>query len=230
MGDGPWLSAGSQSGHSMKKTTATSSAEAPLVIIVDDDEGIRDSLVDILRSVGIETTAFGSTTELLAATIPNRPGCLVLDVRLPGASGLDLQAKLNSMGNRMPIVFMTGYADVPMSVRAMKAGATDFLTKPFRDQEMLDAVMAAVERDRARRSEKEASAELAGLAATLTPREAEVMALVVQGLLNKQIAYQLGVSEITVKIHRGNLMRKMKATSVVDLVLKAEQIKAAAAT
>lgn len=200
------------------------------MIIVDDDEGIRDSLVDILRSVGIETTAFGSTTELLAATIPNRPGCLVLDVRLPGASGLDLQAKLNSMGNRMPIVFMTGYADVPMSVRAMKAGATDFLTKPFRDQEMLDAVMAAVERDRARRSEKEASAELAGLAATLTPREAEVMALVVQGLLNKQIAYQLGVSEITVKIHRGNLMRKMKATSVVDLVLKAEQIKAAAAT
>ncbi|WP_421700584.1 response regulator transcription factor [Ancylobacter sp.] len=214
----------------MKKTTATSSAEAPLVIIVDDDEGIRDSLVDILRSVGIETTAFGSTTELLSATIPNRPGCLVLDVRLPGASGLDLQAKLNGMGNRMPIVFMTGYADVPMSVRAMKAGATDFLTKPFRDQEMLDAVMAAVERDRAQRSEKEASAELAGLAATLTPREAEVMALVVQGLLNKQIAYQLGVSEITVKIHRGNLMRKMKATSVVDLVLKAEQIKAAAAT
>jgi FixJ family two-component response regulator len=214
----------------MKKPTTTSSVQVPLVLIVDDDAGIRDSLADVLRSVGLETTAFGSTAELLAATIPDRPGCLVLDVRLPGASGLDLQARLNAFGNRMPIVFMTGYADVPMSVRAMKAGATDFLTKPFRDQEMLDAVLAAIERDCARRAEKEASAELAKLAATLTSREAEVMALVVQGLLNKQIAYQLGVSEITVKIHRGNLMRKMKAASVVDLVLKAEQIKAAAAT
>lgn len=199
---------------------------APLVVIVEDDEGIREGLQDLLRSVGLDAIAFGSTADLLAASLPDRPGCLVLDVRLPGTSGLDLQAKLAAMGSRLPIIFMTGHGDIPMSVRAMKAGALDFLTKPFRDQDMLDAIAVAVERDKARRTESAGTAELARLAATLTAREAEVMQHVVQGLLNKQIAHALGISEITVKIHRGNVMRKMQAGSVADLVRKAEALKA----
>ncbi|MCB4768612.1 response regulator transcription factor [Ancylobacter sp. Lp-2] len=211
----------------MKKPTNPAPNQTPLVLVVDDDEGIRHGLSDILDSVGLEAMAFSSTTELLEAQLPDRPGCLVLDVRLPGASGLDLQTKLNAMGNRMPIIFMTGYGDIPMSVRAMKAGATDFLTKPFRDQEMLDAVTVAIERDTARRAEKAATVGIVELSAALTPREVEVMRLVVAGLLNKQIAHELGVSEITVKIHRGNVMRKMKATSVADLVRKAELIRLA---
>ncbi|MGX7707794.1 response regulator transcription factor [Methylobacterium sp. Gmos1] len=201
-------------------------ATAPLVVIVEDDEGIREGLQDLLRSVGLDAIAFGSTTDLLAASLPDRPGCLVLDVRLPGTSGLDLQAKLAAAGSRLPIIFMTGHGDIPMSVRAMKAGALDFLTKPFRDQDMLDAIALAIERDRARRTESAGAAELTRLAATLTAREAEVMQHVVQGLLNKQIAHALGISEITVKIHRGNVMRKMQAGSVADLVRKAEALKA----
>jgi FixJ family two-component response regulator len=200
-------------------------ATAPLVVIVEDDEGIREGLQDLLRSVGLDAIAFGSTADLLAASLPDRPGCLVLDVRLPGASGLDLQAKLAAMGSRLPIIFMTGHGDIPMSVRAMKAGALDFLTKPFRDQDMLDAIAVAIERDRAWRTESAGTAELVRLAATLTAREAEVMQHVVQGLLNKQIAHTLGISEITVKIHRGNVMRKMQAGSVADLVRKAEALK-----
>jgi FixJ family two-component response regulator len=195
---------------------AAAAATAPLVVIVEDDEGIREGLQDLLRSVGLDAIAFGSTADLLAASLPDRPGCLVLDVRLPGASGLDLQAKLAAMGSRLPIIFMTGHGDIPMSVRAMKAGALDFLTKPFRDQDMLDAIAVAIERDRAWRTESAGTAELARLAATLTAREAEVMQHVVQGLLNKQIAHTLGISEITVKIHRGNVMRKMQAGSVAD--------------
>lgn len=203
----------------------TADTAAPLVVIVEDDEGVRDGLQDLLRSVGLDTIAYGSTGALLAATLPDRPGCLILDVRLPGSSGLDLQAKLAAMGNRMPIIFMTGHGDIPMSVQAMKAGALDFLTKPFRDQDMLDAIAVAIERDRARRAASAGVAKLETLAATLTAREAEVMQHVVRGLLNKQIAHALGISEITVKIHRGNVMRKMGAGSVADLVRKTELLK-----
>ncbi|MBO9127764.1 MULTISPECIES: response regulator transcription factor [unclassified Rhizobium] len=203
-------------------------ADTPLVVVVDDDEGMRDGVRDVLRSVGIDSLGFSSTAELLAEPLPDRPGCLILDVRLPGLSGLDLQAKLNGMGNKLPIVFMTGYADVPMSVRAMKAGATDFLTKPFRDQEMLDAVSVAIERDRARRLELGAANEAIAAAASLTPRESEVMEAVAKGLLNKQIAHLLTISEVTVKIHRGNVMRKMNVTSLADLVRKVEILKSIA--
>lgn len=195
-------------------------ADAPLVVVVDDDDGMRDGVRDVLSSVGIDSVGFSSTAELLAEPLPDRPGCLILDVRLPGLSGLDLQAKLNGMGNKLPIVFMTGYADVPMSVRAMKAGATDFLSKPFRDQEMLDAVYVAIERDRARRLELIAAKEALKAAASLTPREQEVMEAVVKGLMNKQVAHLLDISEVTVKIHRGNVMRKMNVASLADLVRK----------
>jgi len=194
----------------------------PLVLIVDDDAGMREAVVDLLQSVGIEGRAFGSTAELLAASVPDRPGCLILDVRLPGLGGLEFQTRLDSLGIALPIVFMTGFADVPMSVRAMKAGATDFLIKPFRDQDMLDAVDAALARDRSRRSQRAATMTVETLAATLTPREREVMAEVVKGRLNKQIAGDLGISEVTVKLHRGKVMRKMQVRSVADLVRKVE--------
>ncbi len=194
----------------------------PLVLVVDDDAGMREAVVDLLRSVGIECLAFGSTAELLAAAVPDRPGCLILDVRLPGLGGLEFQTRLDSLGIALPIVFMTGFADVPMSVRAMKAGAMDFLIKPFRDQDMLDAVEAAIARDRSRRRDRAAALTVESLAATLTPREREVMAEVVKGRLNKQIAGDLGISEVTVKLHRGKVMRKMQVRSVADLVRKAE--------
>ncbi|MDR6290745.1 FixJ family two-component response regulator [Inquilinus ginsengisoli] len=197
-------------------------AATPLVFIVDDDEAIREALTDLLRSVGIESRCFGSTRDLLDAAPTDRPGCLILDVRLPGLSGLDLQAQLVRNRNTRPIIFMTGHGDVPMTVRAMKAGAMDFLTKPFRDQDMLDAVAAAIDKDMAQRQEAVAAKEVAAQAATLTPRETEVMAAVVKGLMNKQIAGLLGISEITVKLHRGNVMRKMEVRSVADLVRKAE--------
>jgi FixJ family two-component response regulator len=203
-------------------------AEKPLVVIVDDDEGMRESVAEILRSVGTEAVGFGSTADLLAAQLPDRPGCLILDVRLPGLSGLELQSKLIAMGNKLPIIFMTGYGDVPMTVRAMKAGALDFLTKPFRDQEILDAVSVAIERDIFRRSVSSATAEVGELAGTLTPREYEVMESVVAGRMNKQIAHQLGVSEITVKVHRSRVMQKMQVTSVADLVRKVELLKQSA--
>jgi FixJ family two-component response regulator len=206
----------------MKAPAGTAPVTTPLVLVVDDDEGIREALTDLLRSVGIETKSFGSTRELLDAAPSDRPGCLILDVRLPGISGLDLQAQLARNGNTRPIIFMTGHGDIPMSVRAMKAGATDFLTKPFRDQDMLDAVAAAIDKDMAQRQDAAAAKEVAALAATLTPRETEVMAAVVKGLMNKQIAGLLGISEITVKLHRGNVMRKMAVRSVADLVRKAE--------
>ncbi|AWB06761.1 DNA-binding response regulator (plasmid) [Azospirillum humicireducens] len=202
----------------------SSATDDPLVLVVDDDDGMREAVVDLLRSVGIESRAFGSTAELLAATVPDRPGCLILDVRLPGLGGLEFQTRLTSLGIALPIVFMTGFADVPMSVRAMKAGAADFLIKPFRDQDMLDAVEAAIARDRARRRERTASMTVEAQAATLTPREREVMAAVVKGRLNKQIAGDLGISEVTVKLHRGKVMRKMQVRSVADLVRKAEML------
>lgn len=208
---------------------ASTGNSGPLVIVVDDDDGMRESLRDVLSSVGIDSVGFASTSELLATPLPDRPGCLVLDVRLPGLSGLDLQSKLNAAGNTLPVIFMTGYGDVPMTVRAMKAGAIDFLMKPFRDQEMLDAVTIAIERDTVRRSQLDANAEVRELASKLTPREQQVMAAVARGLLNKQVAHELGLSEVTVKIHRGNVMRKMKAASLADLVRKVDGLNAMAA-
>lgn len=201
---------------------ATSSSS--VVIIVDDDAGIRASLDSLFRSVGLETRLFGSPAELLGGTLPDGPGCIVLDVRLPGVSGLDLQGQLTRQGINYPIVFMTGHGDIPMSVRAMKAGAVDFLSKPFRDQDMLDAVTTALERNAQHRAEAAAKEDIRAQYETLTAREREVMGHVTAGLMNKQVAGLIGLSEITVKIHRGNVMRKMGAKSLADLVRKAEAL------
>ncbi len=196
----------------------------PLVVVVDDDAAVRDALDSLLRSVGLQTRVLGAPSELLQAVLPDVPGCIVLDVRLPGISGLDLQGQLAAQGIHLPIVFMTGHGDIPMTVRAMKAGAVDFLAKPFRDQDMLDAVSAAIERDTRRRQDMAARGSLEARYATLTPREREVMAHVVAGLMNKQVAGVLHLSEITVKIHRGNVMRKMGVRSLADLVRHAEAL------
>jgi FixJ family two-component response regulator len=195
------------------------------VHIVDDDGALREALGSLFRSVGLETKAFGNAQEFLQSGHAHDAGCLVLDVRLPGLSGLDFQEKLAAADIRMPIVLMTGHGDIPMSVRGMKAGAVDFLTKPFRDQDMLDAVAAALERDAASRAQQGDLDDLRALYETLSGREKQVMALVASGLMNKQAAHQLGLSEITVKIHRGNLMRKMEARSLADLVRMAETLK-----
>ncbi|RAX37550.1 response regulator transcription factor [Rhizobium tropici] len=197
---------------------------SPIVFIVDDDVSMREALTDLFRSMKFDAEAFDSAAAFLEKANLNRHGCLLLDVRLPGVSGLDFQMQLERVGNRMPIIFMTGFGDIPMSVRAMKAGAVDFLTKPFKEQDILDAVAAAMERDASRRRENAQNEAVASLAGQLTPREREVMGAVVRGLMNKQIAYELGISEVTVKLHRGNVMRKMEARSVADLVRKAELI------
>jgi len=189
-----------------------------IVFVIDDDMAMRETLSSLFRSVGLRVELFGSAREFARIKIPETASCLVLDIRLPGVSGLDFQAELADADIRIPIIFMTGHGDIPMSVKAMKAGAIDFLTKPFRDQDMLDAVVKALERDQKRRDSEKVVSELRVRFDSLTSREREVMAMVVDGLLNKQIAGKLGVAEITVKIHRVNMMRKMKARSVIDLV------------
>jgi FixJ family two-component response regulator len=196
----------------------------PLIFIVEDDESMRRALSNLFRSVGLEVEVFGSAAEMLQGELPDVASCLVLDVRLPGLSGLDFQAELAKANIHIPIIFMTGHGDIPMSVRAMKSGAVDFLTKPFRDQDMLDAVTVAIERDRKRREADKIIASLQTHFETLTPREREILALVSTGLMNKQIAAELGLAEITVKIHRGHIMKKMGARSLADLLRKAETL------
>jgi FixJ family two-component response regulator len=200
------------------------SAEEPIVFVIDDDASVREALRNLFRSVGLRVEVFGSAPEFLQSKLPDVPSCLILDIRLPRVSGLDFQAELADAGIHIPIIFMTGHGDIPMSVRAMKAGAVDFLTKPFRDQDMLDAVTTAIERDRNSRNEAKILSSLQALFATLTPREQEVMALVTAGLMNKQIAVKIGVAEITVKIHRGHIMKKMAAKSLADLVRMAQTL------
>ncbi|MDG2524274.1 response regulator transcription factor [Stenotrophomonas sp. HITSZ_GD] len=208
----------------MRHSPLPPTSSVPLVVIVDDEAAVREALDSLFRSIGLQARTFASPAELLAQALPDVPGCLVLDVRLPGISGLDFQAQLVAQGVALPIVFMTGHGDIPMTVRAMKAGAVDFLAKPFRDQDMLDAVSAAIERDRQRRAQAASLAQVREQYQTLTPREREVMAHVVAGLMNKQVAGLIGLSEITVKIHRGNVMRKMGVRSLADLVRQAEAL------
>jgi FixJ family two-component response regulator len=196
----------------------------PIVFVVDDDASMRKALANLFRSVGLRAEVFGSARELLESELPDVASCLVLDIRLPGPSGLDFQAELAKANIQIPIIFMTGHGDIPMTVKAMKAGAVDFLTKPFRDQDMLDAVATAIERDRTRRKDQKAVAELRAVFETLTTRERDVFALVASGLMNKQIAAEIGLAEITVKIHRGHIMRKMGARSLADLVRMAEML------
>ena len=194
------------------------------VAVIDDDPDIREALRGLLRSVGLGVELFGSVQEFLGSARPELPGCLILDVRLPGRSGLDLQDELAKANMQVPIIFITGHADVPMSVRAMKAGAVEFLTKPVRDQDLLDAIQLAIAKDRARRDEERTLAGLRADFDTLTPREREVMIMVVAGRLNKQIAGDLGLSEATVKAHRSQVMRKMRAQSLAELVRKADKL------
>ena len=193
-----------------------------IVFVVDDDAPVREALQRLMRSVGLQAQTFGTTAEFLNAKLPDVASCLVLDVRLPGISGLDFQSELAKAKIYVPIIFITGHGDIPMSVKAMKAGAVEFLTKPFRDQELLDAIGIALNLDRTRRENEKAVSNLRALFNSLTPREREVMALVTAGLMNKQIAAQLDVSEVTVKVHRGNAMGKMRARSLAELVRMAD--------
>ena len=198
--------------------------DLPTVFIVDDDAGVRNSIEDLLESVGLRCQCFASAQAFLSAEGSSGPSCLVLDVRLPGISGLDLQRELSRAALRIPIIFITGYADIPMTVNAMKSGAVEFLTKPFREQDLLDAVQRSLARDRKRRDKQQVLHEVRERYATLTAREREVMRLVVSGLPNKQIASALRASETTVKIHRGHVMRKMQANSLPDLVRMADKL------
>jgi FixJ family two-component response regulator len=197
----------------------------PVVFLIDDDPSVRDALKSLLRSVGLEVHAFGSAQEFLRTKRPDAPACLVLDVRLPGPSGLDFQRDLAESNIPLPIIFITGHGDIPMSVKAIKAGAVEFLTKPFRDQELLDAIHQGIEQDRVRRQEAATVAQLQERYRALTPRERDVMARVVTGRLNKQIAADLDLSEVTVKVHRGQVMRKMLAKSLAELVRMADKLR-----
>ncbi len=200
------------------------SKDQPIVFVIDDDPSVRDALDSLFRSVALKVQSFGSTQEFLNTRRPTTPGCIVLDVRLPGQSGLDFQRELLASKIYLPIIFITGHGDIPMSVRAFKAGAIEFLTKPFRDQELLDAVLVGIERDRARREEESITAELQKSFASLTSREREVMARVASGWPNKKIAAELKLSEVTVKVHRGHVMQKMRAKSLADLVRMADKL------
>lgn len=218
-------------GAAMRAATAKQGSRAMVevagtVIVIDDDPGVREALGRLLRSVGLQASLHGSVAEFLQAGRPDGPACLVLDVRLPGQGGLDFQRELVAAGGHLPIIFITGYGDIPMSVQAMKGGAIEFMTKPFRDQDLLDAIQTGLDRDRIQRAKDQALAELRGRFNGLTQREREVLASAVTGRLNKQIAGDIGVSEITVKVHRANMMRKMGAKSFAELVVMAETLKA----
>jgi len=202
--------------------------EQPTVYVVDDDAGVRRAAKELIETVGLRVETFASAQDFLETERHDAPGCLVLDVRLPGLSGLDLQRELRKTNNPVPIIFVTGHGDIPMSVQAMKAGAVEFLTKPFRDQQLLDSIAEAINRDRLARKERHEVAELRLRHESLTPREREVMELVVKGLLNKQVGAELGMSETTVKLHRGQVMQKMRADSLADLVRMSERLQDAA--
>lgn len=204
--------------------------EQPVVFVIDDDASVRDAIADLLRSVGLTVESFGSTQEFLQRERPDVPGCIVLDVRLPGPSGLEFQRTLSNSNIHLPIIFISGHGDIAMSVRAMKSGAIEFLTKPVPEQQLLDAIQTGIERDRARRQEARVVAELRERFDSLTPREREVFALVVTGRRNKQIAAQVELSEMTVKVHRSQIMRKMRAKSLVDLVRMADALGVSTAT
>jgi FixJ family two-component response regulator len=211
---------------SLTQTRQKDETEQPIVLIVDDDGAVREALNELMQSAGLESAGFSSTRELLEANVLERPGCLILDVRMPGASGLDLQHHLATRGDRKPIVFLTGHGDIPMTVQAMKAGAVDFLTKPVRDQALLDAVIAGIDKDFAQRAEAAIVKRTVERIGTLTPREQQVLREAARGRVNKQIAFDLGITEVTVKLHRGNVMRKMQAGSIGELIRMWESLPA----